>query len=107
MSTIFIRSRMFGEVQIYVIGPDGGIAKMRLCSGADGEVRGCRPGEYAVLAYSVCDNSLRHLGKTRPNLCIYYLTENQPVAAVNVEEVERGECVMAEYNVDSSERATA
>ena len=80
MNTIFVLNRMYSPVNVFIVGPDGGIGGiLRLPGGTSGKFLNCPPWEYAISAFAVSDNSLQHLGKVRPSLAVYELTPNQGV----------------------------
>lgn len=77
MGSIFVLNRMYSDVYVAIVGPDGGIGRLRLGGGSPGTFTNCPPWEFAIAAFSTSDGSLQHLGKVRPGLAVYELTPNQ------------------------------
>lgn len=77
MGTIYVINRMYSDMYVYIVGPDGGIGRLRIPAGSPGMFLNCPPWEYAIMAFSVGNNSLQHLGKVRPSMAVYELVPNQ------------------------------
>jgi hypothetical protein len=76
--TIYLLNRMYSPVNVFVVGPDGGIGRLyRLAAGTGARITNCPPWEFAISAFSSKDNSLQHVGRVTPSLVVYELLPNR------------------------------
>jgi hypothetical protein len=98
MGTIHVINRTYSAMRVCIAGPDGGIASLILPTGPIGTFTNCPPWDFAIMGFSMSNNSLQHLGKVRPSMEVYEVFPNQG-REVEAEEVQAAAGPTAQYEL--------